>query len=124
MRYEEPTPEKLEEWKGWVADRPDPIREVAERFDPWTIYRLKTSGHRVVPRSFYQRNDGCVMLTVEVLGRFNFVAFERNVFGIYPEDLEECDLPGPDEKLGNQGLSIEQVKGLFNPSEIHPCKGS
>jgi hypothetical protein len=26
--------------------------------------------------------------------------FDRGVFGIKPEDLEECDLPKPEESLG------------------------
>jgi hypothetical protein len=39
-------------------------------------------------------------MTVSVRGEFNLVSFERNVFGVKPEDLEECDLPSPDDSTG------------------------
>jgi len=43
-------------------------------------------------------DDGTIIVTVS--GKYNFVMFERNVFGIKPEDLEECDLPSEGEKVG------------------------
>jgi hypothetical protein len=37
---------------------------------------------------------------VTVSGEFNFVVFPRRVFGVTPEDLEECDLPEKGEPCG------------------------
>jgi hypothetical protein len=42
------------------------------------------------------------------------VPFERNVFGIDPNDIEECDLPGPNERLGDLGFTIEQYKDFMS----------
>jgi hypothetical protein len=100
-RWYEPTPDNIAAWNAWVTERPERVRQVAERFTPWTLYRMKSTGQRVVLCSFGESTDDTpVTLTVSVTGKFNAVAFERNVFGIPPEDLEECDLPAPGELLG------------------------
>ncbi len=112
MRYVQPTLEWVQGWEAWLADRPDNVREVACRFDPWTLYRLKTSGHRVIVQAFDEGVDGVVTLRVAVSGEFNFVTFERSVFGIRPDDLEECDLPASDEPLGTTDWPIEVVKEM------------
>lgn len=96
MKYMEPTAAQLRGWKRWVSKLPAHVRVVAGRFDPWTLYRLKTTGDRVTVYSF--SDDATV--TVIVSGRWNKVMFERQVFGIPAELLEECDLPGPDEEVG------------------------
>lgn len=61
---------------------------------------MKITGHRVFPVSFVEHPDGRVTLTVCVHARFNAIIFERNVFGIDPDDLEECDLPARGEEVG------------------------
>lgn len=62
---------------------------------------LKDSGHRVTLYSVDEPEDGSPpTLKVDVLGRFNLLAFDRRVFGVSPSDLEECDLPGDDEPIG------------------------
>jgi hypothetical protein len=105
----EPTPEQRNSWNAWVAERPEPIRVVAENFNPWTLYRLKTSDHKVKVYSFYQAEDGIVKLTVLVLGLYNAVVFERKVFGILPEELEPCDLPEPGEPVGAVFTTEEEI---------------
>jgi hypothetical protein len=45
-RISEPTAKEEAEWKEWVASRPAAVRAIAERFDPWTLYRMKSSGFR------------------------------------------------------------------------------
>jgi hypothetical protein len=45
-RWFDPTKEQEQLWAEWLAERPDNIRRVAERFDPWTMYRLTTTGQR------------------------------------------------------------------------------
>ena len=94
-RFCEPTAKQLKDWKKWVAKRPPVVKALGERFDPWTLYRLD-GGDRVFVVSFCE--DGT--LTVAVTRHFNLVLFERQVFGIKPESLVECDLPDEDEPLG------------------------
>jgi len=96
-RIHEPTPEQLAEWQAWVDERPPVVKELAERFPPWDLWLLKASNHKVVVVGYNEAGT----LTVAVTGKFNAVMFERNVFGIKPEDLEPCELPGPNEVTGS-----------------------
>lgn len=107
-RIIEPTDEQVEGYRAWVASRPAHVRAVAERFEPWSLYRIKPSGHRVTVLSFGEQKDGSVTLTVNVRAEFNFVMFERQVFGVKPDDLEPCDLPAQNELTGTL-MSPEQV---------------
>jgi len=92
----EVTDEMIEGWKQWATGRPKVVQDLAERFKPWKLYRLKTTGHRVFLLSFFENGT----VTAAVTGRFNLVAMERQVFGIDPADLEECELPSADEMVG------------------------
>ncbi len=51
-------------------------------------------------------------VTVAVSGEFNAVTFERQVFGVNPDDLDECDLPAKDEVTGVRTTDPEDV-GAF-----------
>jgi hypothetical protein len=116
----EPTEKMKSEWAAWVATRPQPVRLMVEKhgFAPWKLYRLKSSNHRVTIYSFDEPSSGGPpTLKVDVSGAYNLVLFERMVFGIEPDDLEECDLPGPDEPVGSAGLSIEEAKDLHEDIE-------
>lgn len=106
----EPTEGQIAEWAEWVAERPPAVRVVAEKFFPWKLYRLTSTGHRVTLVSFGETKDGTIALRINVSGDYNALAFERQVFGIAPEELVECDLPGPDEVLGSADMSIEAVR--------------
>lgn len=99
-RHFEPTPAQEKNWSKFVASRPKKVRAVAEKFWPWELYRLKTTGSRVTLYSFGEHDDGSVTLTVNITGQFNLLTFDRQVFGIKPEDLEPCELPSKDEMLG------------------------
>lgn len=96
MRFCTPTKKQETGYRRWVRKLPEPARALAERFDPWTLYLLKSTGHRVMIQSF--SDDGT--MTVIVSGKFNLVLHEREVFGISADDLEECDLPAAGEQLG------------------------
>lgn len=119
MRVKQPTPEEEQGWKDWLAEPGrEAIREVASRFDPWTLYRLKTTGQRVFIMSFSEPGeDGKVRCRVGVSGEYNLLTFERAVFGIDTDDLEECDPPNADELVGSLDLPIEVIKDL---REKHP----
>jgi hypothetical protein len=105
-RFKEPTPEQEQGWKEWVASRPDRVRAVAERFEPWTLYRLKTTGDRVTILGFSEGDP--ITMDVSITGEFNLIMFDRRVFGIDPNDLEPCDLPNVNEPVGAM-MSAEQV---------------
>ncbi len=111
-RFVEPTPEQERAWREWVAERPPEVRAVAEQFDPWTLYWMPSSRHRVTLRSFDETEDGRVTLRVVVSGRFNAVIFDREVFGIEPDGLVECDLPDPDELVGSLDLTDDEVRSM------------
>lgn len=83
-------------WFEWLKGRPDSIKALAEKFPGNKLYRLKSTGHRVFIYSYSENNT----MTVVVSGQYNNVMFERRVFGINPDELEECDFPLPDEPLG------------------------
>lgn len=100
-RFMEPTATEEKGWKEWLASRPDNVRAVAERFEPWSLYKLKTTGHRCTIYSLGEADDGSITLTVSITGEFNQTFANRNVFGINPDDLEPCDLPGESEELGS-----------------------
>ena len=103
-RIIEPAAKEKKAWTVWVASRPSSVRKIAERFDPWSLYRMKSTGHRVTIHSFNE--DGT--LTVNITGEFNTILFDRQVFGINPDDLEPCDLPDADEITGTV-MTQEQV---------------
>jgi len=81
----EPSEEYQRAIETWVAGRPETVRRVAERFKPWKLYRMRSTGHRVTVYSFLEHDDGSpVGISVEVLGDYNLVAFERRVIEVDP----------------------------------------
>lgn len=83
-------------WREWVAGRPPAVRALCERLPGDRLYRMKSTGQRVTIHSYSE--DGT--LTVNITGEYNLITFERSVFGVSPDDLVECDLPGHGEPLG------------------------
>lgn len=84
------------EAQAWIDERPDVIKAVIAKTPPNLLYRLKTTGQRVTLYSYAESGT----VSVVVSGQFNLTDFERKVFGVNPDNLEECDFPGPDEPLG------------------------
>ena len=77
-------------FQEWLADRPEVVQNMAKVFRPDRLYRLKTSDHCVTIHAYCE--DGT--LEVAVTNEYNpYVLFERMVFGVKPENLEECDPP-------------------------------
>ncbi|KKL82972.1 hypothetical protein LCGC14_1979450 [marine sediment metagenome] len=105
------TPEQWAQWEAWVASRPEDVAKLARDYPPNRLYRLD-GNQRVVIIAYSES----ATLRVAVTGQYNYVVMEREVFGIKPEQLQECELPGPDETLGcfatDFGLSQEQVEHL------------
>jgi hypothetical protein len=94
---------KLRAWRGWLKNRPPIVADLARRFPPNKLFRLKNTGHRVFVLAYDENGT----LRVMVSGKYNFVVFERQVFGIEPNDLEECDLPSPKEMTGSLNVRPE-----------------
>ena len=88
----EPTPENLEEHSKWLEELPPNEREIMEKYPPWKLYRMKSTGQRVTILSVGTFDDG-IKFRVNISGKYNAILFERQVFGVDYEDLEECDLP-------------------------------
>lgn len=90
-RWTEPDDDQRDAWEEWKTDpsRPADMRAVAERFDPWSMYRLKTTGQRCGVVSFFE-SDGDQPVTLgiyaehETLGPISAV----KVIGVSPDDLE------------------------------------
>ncbi len=97
--------QQYEDWAQWVALRPKVIQDMCEQFPPYNLYRLKNTGRRVTLHSYSEDNT----LSVNVTGEYNSLMFDRHVFGIKPEDLEECDLPSEGEQLGTILTEKEDV---------------
>lgn len=82
-------------WDEWVSNRPPVIQELCAKLPPDRLYRMKSTGQRVVLLSYSENHT----VKVGVDPRFNQDHIARAmtppyaVFGIPPDDLEECDLP-------------------------------
>lgn len=104
-----------EKWILKELDGKAKIADIARKYPPWKLFRMKSTGHRVAPYAF--NNDGTI--TIFVSGLYNFVMFERTVFGVNPDDLEECSLPSASERVGivitNDKEIDEYVSKLGNP---------
>jgi len=98
--------EQEKAWNEWVSSRPQIIQDLCKRFPPYNLYRLKKSDNKVTLYSYEE--DGT--MTVNVTGEYNVVMFNRQVFGISPDDLEECDLPSPEEATGTVLTDKEDVE--------------
>lgn len=99
------------EFDEWLKDRPEIIQEMGKSHPPHKLYLLKTSNHKVFIISYSENRT----VTVVVSGKYNLTDFERRVFGIKPEDLEECDLPKEGEPLGvmlNQEQAREYIQSI------------
>jgi hypothetical protein len=101
----EVTEEMKAGWLKWGEGRPQVIRDAVAKYNPWTLYRLKSTGQRGTLYSFSE--DGTC--TMEITGKYNLLTFDRMVFGIKLDDIEECDLPPEGEPVGEM-LTTDQEK--------------
>jgi len=92
MRWYEPTEDQAAEWNAWIAERPECVRRIAERFEPWVLYRLTTTGQRCSVLAFAENGTVRIQAEHPALGEISAV----EVFGIEPETLvpwTEADEP-------------------------------
>ena len=106
------------ELAAWLETRPRIIRDMAAKCPPGRLYRMASTGQRVLIQAYSEDRTVRVAVTKE----YNFVSHERSVFGIPLEDLTECDLPGPDEPTGavldNAELEAALARGHDGPSRM------
>ena len=107
------TAQEKKDWNGKVKKQPKNVRDVASKLSPWILYRLKSTGDRVIILGFNEGENKEITVRVEINAKYNLVPFERNVFGIDPNDIEECDLPSSGERLGDLGFTIEQYRDFL-----------
>lgn len=101
----------ISEYEAFVESRPPHVREVMRRFDPWTLYRY--GRQRVIFLGLDEEDDGGITARIHVSAQYNLVLFERNVFGVPWQELEECDLPDPHEITGAIAETDEEINTLL-----------
>lgn len=95
----EPTPLERATWDAWIGDLPEAVRLVAEKLKPWRPYVFKPTGALVVIYCVDQPDDATqpITLQVDVTSALNEgVLFDRRVFGVKLEDVEEWAGPEGD----------------------------
>lgn len=110
-------------WNEWVATRPEIVQATCRKLPPDRLYSLQPNGHRVTLYSYSE--DGTV--TVNVNGECNAIMFDRRVFGINPDDLTECDIPGDDEIVGTVLTEESEIKehiDLIRPAILAARSGA
>ena len=121
-KFYEFTSDQQRDWDEWLDSRPEVIRHLALKFPPNRLFLLKSTGQKVSPVSYNESGT----ITVLVSGDFNLVSFERRVFGVAPEDLEECELPkesGLKETVGVLFTEDEDVNMIIGELHKTACGG-
>lgn len=83
MNWTEPTQEMQDEWQAWLAERPETVRTIGERFKPWAMYRLTTTGQRCQVIAISENGTVRIYAEHETLGPMTGV----EVFGVDPDEL-------------------------------------
>lgn len=76
--------EQTQAWAKWLVEHAE-VRELAEKYPPNYIYRLKTTGQLVILRSYCENGEVSIVVPV-VLNAWPLAT--KHVFGINPDDLE------------------------------------
>lgn len=116
--YELDADQKVQ-FKRWFDSRPECIQKMILSHPINKLYRMKSTGQRVFLTGYDE--DGTV--SVIVSGEFNKVTFNRQVYNIPLDDLEECELPGPDEPVGAEltnPLDVAMLIDATRPQILNP----
>lgn len=118
----EPPIDYMEDYEEWCKTRPPKVAELARKFPPWMMLRwsprdMPYKGLRCFSVGVHETEDGDAKMMIAITGQYNFIEFERRVFGVDASELVECELPGPDEKLGAV-LTQEQAREKYGFSDF------
>jgi len=95
-------------WDKWVKSRPKNIQILCKKLPPDRLYKIKSTGQRVTILSYSEDNT----VKVDITGEYNLLPFNREVFGIQPDDLEECDCP--EEEILGVTLTNKEAEDYIN----------
>jgi hypothetical protein len=101
-----------EEYLKWANSRPPVVKKLALKFRPHILYKIKSSGHYGWVYAISEEGT----LTIGISSEFNKgLMFNRTVFGIPPEDLEEAtELPkGTPEPVLKTADEIQTYLGML-----------
>lgn len=98
---------------------PEEARKMVLKKPPNLLYKLISTGQRVYITAYCEDNT----VKVSITGEFNLISFEREVFGIELEDLEECDLPPAGEPLGVTQTEEETERLIAALRALHELRG-
>jgi hypothetical protein len=90
MRVFEPLKSHERIYQRWLAGEPEVIRKVAERFDPWTLYLMRSTGKKVMVRAFVASGDlRMVLLRVSTIDvDAETLLGVESISNVDPDDLE------------------------------------
>lgn len=77
-------------YSAWLATRPQAIQDLGARFRPWKWYRLHQ--HRCRVLAFSEDSTMRVAIT-QAMNPEHPLVMDREVFGVGPDTLKECDAP-------------------------------
>jgi hypothetical protein len=102
-RFMDPTPEEESNWAEAFSEFPDHIRQLA---DPWSLYRIKSTGELVIHHAIGEHPDG--ELTIGVI----YVDPDKTckLWGrdVPVDDLEPCEPSGTDEEIEGIVTAIDR----------------
>jgi hypothetical protein len=98
----------MKAWEEWVKTRPPAVKELCRKLPPDRLYRLKNRDVLVTIVSYSEDNT----VTVSITGEYNVLAFDREVFGVNPKHLKECNLPKEGEIIGTPLTGFKEYSHL------------
>ena len=93
-------------FQTWLAERPQVIQDLARRWPPNVVYRLKTTGQIVVLQAYSENGTVRVYVIPECAGP---ITGGTSVFGIDPADLELVS----DEQIEAQQRRFAECKAVL-----------
>lgn len=91
MTQDHPTETEVEAWRVEISTWPPTIRPIAERFTPWAVVRIKSTGALGRAHGFSEALDGAVTVDVMVRQHWNphlHIDRDQLVSGLSPTALE------------------------------------
>lgn len=93
----------------WLEDKPEAIRAAVKTHPPNKLYSFQGKDRCTIQA--YQESGN---VTVAITGEFNKLLFGKMVFDVPLSYLTECDLPAPNEELGEMLKTPEEVMAYIN----------